>query len=228
MVEDRTIAPVLAIRRGAERTVVRLHPALAARYRATVAAAAPRIEAALGERVLANRVAAASVDPPILKLHRWRLERSAFSRRLIGLARDAGALVFIDVRRCYESITPHVVGARLRELGIEPVSGDAIQTFLEGLRPLGVIGLPVGPAPSAVLANAVLASLDRALEETGIAHLRWVDDVVAAVDGAGEAEVLLGLVDRSLTRLGLERNEPKTRIVLEPGSAVAHRPSGRS
>ncbi len=32
--------------------------------------------------------------------------------------------------------------------------------------------------PSAVLANAVLGELDRAVRSTGARHVRWVDDVV--------------------------------------------------
>ena len=214
----RSLAPVIAIRRPAKRGIVRLHPALAGRYLSLVAALVPVVEGTLSGRVLANRVAAASVDPPVVRLHRWRIERARFSRRLVGLTRDAGALVFIDVRRCYASIAPEVVGGRLAEIGIDRGTSDGVAAFLESLRRYGVEGLPVGPTPSAVLANAVLGSLDRVLESSGVAHLRWVDDVVASVAGPEDAEELLALIDGSLARLGLERNVGKTRIVVDPAS----------
>ena len=86
-------------------------------------------------------------------------------------------------------------------------------------------GLPVGPEPSAVVANAVLTPVDRALSDAGIRHLRWVDDLVLAAEDPGAAlEVLRG----SLATVGLRLNERKTRVVLDPraiGSRAGLSPS---
>lgn len=193
-----------------------LHPALAARYTALVSAVALRVEEELSPSVAANRVAVASVDPPRLVLRSFRGERVAFGRRLVRLARRTPCLLFADVRDCYRSIAPGVVGSSLRALGCDGSSVDAIVAFLRALRELGVEGLPVGPDPSAVLANAVLAEVDRALERLGPPHMRWVDDLVVGVDGSKGAATVLEVAREALDRVGLRLNDAKTRLVLDP------------
>src|SRR4029450_374898 len=91
-------------------------------------------------------------------------------------------IAFADVRRCYASMSPSIVGDALDRAGI-PTACE-VAGFLAGLERIGVEGLPVGPDASAVLANAVLAQVDRLLREAGIEHLRWVDDVVLWGGGA--------------------------------------------
>lgn len=203
-----------------DRAVVVLHPALAARYTRLVAAVSPAVDAALGRAVVANRVAAARVDPPELVLRPWRLERLAFARRLSALAARTSCLVLADVRDFYPSVTPRTVGRSLLGLGVPPASAGEIRRFLGRLAGLGVRGLPVGPDPSAVLANAVLSGLDRSLSGSGLEHLRWVDDVAIACSDRDDAARVLELVRAALAEVGLEPNERKTRIVVDP-SGVA-------
>jgi hypothetical protein len=199
---------------------VALHPSLAGRYTSLVAAVAPRVEAALSPFVLANRVVASCVDPPSLRLRPWRDERAAFSSRLDRLAADERCLVFADVRECYRSIRPDVVGRSLAAIGCDVAASSAISAFLVRLEEHGELGLPIGPDPSPVLANAVLAPLDRELAFLGVHHLRWVDDVVVGVDGPDEAERVLAVLRQELARLELELNEDKTRVVVDPASAA--------
>ncbi len=197
--------------RGGRRIAV-LEPETGRTYTRLVAEIAVSVEAALSHRVVANRVAASSVEPPMLRLRPWRTERAAFAARLAELAEAGGALTFADVRHCFASISPSAVGEELRRLGIG--TAGAIGAFLTGLEPDGVRGLPVGPDPSAVLANAVLGHADRALDRAGIAHVRWVDDwALSSSDPAGALEVLR----RALEEIGLGLNERKTRIVVDGG-----------
>ncbi|MGH2636831.1 MAG: RNA-directed DNA polymerase [Actinomycetota bacterium] len=214
MITERSV-PVRIVRARGRELVV-LHPTLAARYVSLVAAVAPAVEARLPASVAANRLAAAGVDPPTLRLAPWRAERESFADRLARLLADARCVVVADVRACYGSISPRVAREALIGLGCRGGDALAVQAFLARLIPLGVRGLPVGPDPSAVLANAVLSTADRALAVAGVRHLRWVDDVVATVDGPRDAERLLAVLRRALGRLGLELNEAKTRIVREP------------
>ncbi len=193
-----------------------LDPALARRYTALVAAVASDVERRLSPSVLANRVAECSADPPTLQLASWRNERAAFAAGLRRLGRRSPCLVFADVRDCYGSIAPGVVAASLLGLGCEPRSARAVVALLEGLAEPGGRGLPVGPAASSVLANAVLARVDEALARAGASHLRWVDDVVVSARGQRDAERRLELLRGVLAGLGLELNESKTRIVLGP------------
>jgi hypothetical protein len=189
---------------------------LDARYTALVAAVAPAIEAALSPAVSANRVLVSGVRPPVLRLAPWRAERSAFVRRLSALAATGTCLALADVRDCYGSIRAGVVERALRRLGCRRNEAAAVAGFLQGVSALGVRGLPVGPDPSAVLANAVLAKVDSALESAGARHLRWVDDVVVAVDHPEAARRVVATVADALGPLGLSLNDAKTRVVLDP------------
>ncbi len=195
-------------RSGGERRLAILDPASRDRYVRLVAAAAGDIETLLSDAVIANRVRSWRVDPPELRLRPWRIERRVFAARVSALAGTAGALAFADVHRCYASISPATVGETLRRQGV--AAADALERFLRDLEPAGVAGLPVGPEPSAVLANAVLATADRALELAGIRHVRWVDDMVlGGEDLAAALEILRG----ALRSVGLRLNERKTRVV---------------
>lgn len=205
------------------REVTVLHPALAARYTALVSAVALRVDEELSPSVAANRVANACVDPPRLVLRSFRDERVAFGLRFARLARRTPCLLFADVRECYRSIAPDVVAASLRALGCDGPSVDGVAAFLRALQARGVEGLPVGPDPSAVLANAVLAEADRALERLGAPHLRWVDDLVVGVDGSRGAATVLGVAREALDRVGLCLNDEKTRLVLDPASGALPR-----
>lgn len=197
-----------------------LHPSLSARYVAVVSTVAGTVEAALPPAVCANRVARWSTDPPALRLAPWRGERVAFLHHLRRLAGRGRPLLVADVRHCYGSITPGVVEDSLRRLGAPAAAAREVGSFLARLRSLGVHGLPVGPDPSAVLANAVLVHADAALAEAGARHLRWVDDVVVRLDEREPSDRVLAVLRVALAELGLELNHAKTRVV--PGfSAIA-------
>lgn len=215
---------LISVRRhGSVRTLVILAPEDRRTYSALAASAAPGVEAALSERVVANRVAVSSEDPPAFALRPWRVERRAFARALRELAEAHRALVFADVARCYPSIQPVLVRDALRGIGCP--GGEDVERFLARLQREGILGLPVGPEPSALFANAVLHVVDAAVETAGIAHLRWVDDLVLGVNEPPDAERALDTVRGALARLGLRTNERKTRIVVDPGALVAE-PSG--
>ena len=74
-------------------------------------------------------------------------------------------------------------------------------------------GLPVGPLPSAVVANAVLAVVDREIASAGWRHVRWVDDVWASARDRRHAERALHGLRLALAAEGLELNEAKTEIL---------------
>lgn len=204
------------------RRLVALHPAVQGRYVSLVAAVAPDVESACSGAVAANRVAEASVHPPVLRLRPWHREREVFRRALARLCDEARCVTVADVRACYRSISPRVVEASLLDAGCRSGPAGAIAAFLRRLEHrLGVRGLPVGPEPSAVLANAVLGRVDRALTGAGLRHLRWVDDVVIGADGPSAAREALDLIRATLLHLGLELNEAKTRVSVDPRAVAA-------
>ena len=210
-------------RRGVERTLVLLAPEERLAYLRLAATAAPGVEAALTDRVVANRVASCSLEPATFVLRPWRVERRTFAAALRELARAHRTLVFADVAECYASIGPRLVRTSLEAIGAQ--GGRDVEVFLARLARVGIEGLPVGPEPSAMFANAVLAHVDRALEAEQITHLRWVDDLVLGLDDPDAAAGGLEVIRWALRQLGLRANERKTRVVVDPGVLVAT-PSG--
>jgi hypothetical protein len=184
-------------------------------YRAATARVVRRVEGRLGREVVANRVA----DPsPVLRLEPWRPARHRFRAALGRLTGQQGVVVLADVRDCYASIEPHVVESSLSALGCDRPAITALMEILGRFCEGGLRGLPVGPEPSAVLANAVLSEVDRALAEEGCRHLRWVDDFVVAASDRGNAAGILERLGSALAELGLEMVPEKSRI--EEGSGV--------
>lgn len=164
------------------RWLVRLDPADEAAYRAAVSPLVPRIERGLGPAVLANRARAA---PDGWRLAPWGPSRAAWRRtlrRAVREARRGTVFAVVDVRDCYGSIST------------------------------GTIVAVLGPEASAVLANGILAALDRSLRAGGVRHLRWVDDVV--LWGADrDVRRALGELHRAAEGLGLELHDRKTRLL---------------
>lgn len=210
---------LVSIRRdGVARTVTVLGPVRRLEYERVVATVAPLVEADLSSRVMANRVAASTLEPPTLCLRPWVGERRRFAAALATLAASHPILGFADVAACYASIRPGVVREALERLGAK---GRRAEGFLSSLARDGVPGLPVGPHPSAVLANAVLGHVDRALEAAGIPHLRWVDDLVLGLEGTADGAGAFDLIRGALDDLGLRLNEAKTRLVSQPAAMAA-------
>ncbi len=194
------------------RWLARLDPAEEAAYRAAVGSLAGRIELSLGSQVMANRVVPLSARGD-LTLEPWRTARRRFLREARAGAAGAGALLVADVRRCYASIDPTRVGERLRSIGCPPREVASVVGLLRRFESDGVRGLPVGPEPSAVLANAVLARADRAVAAAGARHLRWVDDFAVFARDRAHAERVLWELAACLEGMGLGLAEEKTRFV---------------
>jgi Reverse transcriptase (RNA-dependent DNA polymerase) len=133
-------------------------------------------------------------------------------------SRLRGAVVLrTDVADCYPSVRPPVVFAALTGLGVpDPVARDAAD-LVDGWGSEGSPGLPVGPAGSAVIANAVLASADAILGPHPF--LRWVDDYLVGLPSEGAALEVLDRLQEALARLDL-RLAPEKTTVVEAGPSV--------
>jgi hypothetical protein len=206
---------------GVSRLLVDLGPEDLRRYRSLVAAAAPRIERRLAAGVLAGRVGPG----------KHRHARAVWDRTVAGLrvGPDRSALR-ADVRRCYRSIGPGAVEAGLRRAGVDDAVRDEIAAFLRAIRNAGVQGLPVGPSPSLVLANAVLAIADDAVRREGVGYLRWVDDVVLIGEAARVGRAAAAWRG-ALQELGLDEHPGKhveVRGALVGQTASAPSRSGRA
>jgi hypothetical protein len=222
---NRTLAPRPRLiqspkRGGGVRWLSIFDRATAARYGALVASVAPTIEAELGEEVVANR-AVAGMPPIGLRLRPWRPAREGFLRSGHRLALAAGSFVAADVHRCYPSIGPDLVGRTLHRMGCARGDVLGVTALLEAIEEAGVRGLPIGPDPSAVLANAVLAGADEVLRTTGVRHLRWVDDFWIFAAGRREAVAALRSLGGWLEARGLSLAREKTLMLDRPEEIAA-------
>jgi hypothetical protein len=197
---------------GGIRWLTRLDPPDDARYREAVRPLAGRIERSLGPEVLAVRTSRRRSG---WELTPWGPARTAWTRTLHGAIREATpgtSFAVADVRDCYASIAAETIGALL---GPEAACAVAV---LRHLQHHGVRGLPVGPDASAILANATLAPLDRAIRRAGASHVRWVDDFVLW-GAAAEVRGALAALAVAAAEVGLELHRDKTRLLSDRGEA---------
>jgi hypothetical protein len=207
-------------RDGGLRWLTRLDPAGDAEYRAAVQPLAGRIEAALGPEVFAVRARPASDG---WRLAPWAPARAAWwrtVRTVIDEAPPRTTFAVADVRDCYGSISAETIAMLLG-----PEAAHAV-SFLRHLQGRGARGLPVGPEPSAILANAVLSEMDRAVRGVHARHVRWVDDLVVWGPRA-RVERALAVLDDVATGMGLRLHGSKTRLLADRREARAVALGGR-
>jgi len=198
---------------GGTRWLTVLDPAADAAYRAAVGPLVDRIERSLGPEVVAARARRGDAG---WMLEPWGPARATWRSSIRRAILDAPGATFAvaDVRDCYASISPETITALLGPEAAHAVA--LLRRFREG----GVRGLPVGPEPSAVLANAALSRVDRAIRKTGVRHLRWVDDVVLWGSG-DEVRTAMGAMRTAGEAVGLELHRDKTRILEDHEGAAA-------
>jgi hypothetical protein len=193
--------------KGAVRRMATLSDREARRWTSLAGRVAVELEPALRPEVVANRV---RFGP-----HGWSLVPLASAlrtarRRAVALARGSPAILRTDVAAFYPSVDPAVAYRALKGRSVERTVCAAAADMLDAWGSEGYAGLPVGPPGSAVLANAILEPVDRALG--GFPFLRWVDDYMIGVDDPSRAGEALERLDEALDGLGLCRSERKTRL----------------
>jgi hypothetical protein len=198
---------------GGVRLIAHLSSSDVRAYHASVAPLVSRIERALGARSIANRTRGRSSDRPIVALEPWRIPRRRFHRVAASLAAHSAAAAIADVHECYGSIRDDVLERRLRGLGASPREIRPLRRVLDRLHEQGIRGLPIGPEPSAALANAVLGRIDRALEEARVRHVRWVDDVWMFARDERSAASAMRVLEDSLSAIALSPAPEKTRLI---------------
>jgi len=206
---------VVAKAGGGTRTLTLLDPHDLRRYEAVVAAVVPSVERALGRVAAANRAQPVATG---LRLEAWPRARGRYRRAVASAAAGPFRAAFVgDVRDCYGSITRAEVARALRRIGAVDGRVEPVIETLRRFEERGVHGLPVGPAPSAVLANAVLAPVDRALTAAVDGPvLRWVDDVVAFATDRQSASRAAAAFERTLHDLGLTPHPGKCMTAADP------------
>jgi hypothetical protein len=104
-----------------------------------------------------------------------------FLSRVESLANKyaAGFVLVADITDFYNQIYTHRVQNLIEEAGKGACDkqATAIDTFLSGLNKKTSRGIPVGPAPSIVLAELIMASIDNKIRTYADDFVRYVDDI---------------------------------------------------
>lgn len=101
-----------------------------------------------------------------------------FTEKTEELAAKFSHILVTDITDFYNQIYLHRLNNAIEtaDASLKPVADD-IEWLLSTLNSKSSQGVPVGPAPSIVMAEAVLIDVDVFLKDQGIAHTRYVDDI---------------------------------------------------
>jgi hypothetical protein len=109
------------------------------------------------------------------------------------LDKEEGYIIECDIVDFYNQIYTHRIQNIISESGkgeLEKISNN-IEIFLMGLNKNTSRGVPVGPAASIVLAEAVMRDIDEKLLRITSNFTRWVDDIKIYCKTLEEAEFIL-------------------------------------
>lgn len=100
-----------------------------------------------------------------------------FTTKTEALAEQLSHILVTDITDFYNQIYLHRLNNAIEtaEPSLKPVADD-IEAFLSIINSKSSQGIPVGPAASIVMAEAVLIDVDVFLRDQGIVHTRYVDD----------------------------------------------------
>ena len=123
-------------------------------------------------------------------------------------------VVQTDISSFYEHVYHHRLENFIADL-LPPNSNipTQIDRILTKLAVGRSFGLPVGGQGARILAEIILASIDRTLDASSIRWYRFVDDFVLIAEDRRDAYRILGVLANALSDLGLSLNRSKTSIL---------------
>lgn len=102
----------------------------------------------------------------------------AFQIRCRKLARSYGYVLTADIADFYNSIYSHRLNSALVEAKCQPTGiAKTVEDFITTLNGKASQGIPVGPAASIVMSEALLTDVDGFLRMRRIEHTRYADDI---------------------------------------------------
>jgi len=173
----------------------------------------------LGNRLARGPRAEGQVFEDWRKQNRYReLRREGFSRYS-----SAHYYVLADISRFYECIPHDRLMLRLAERVRDQRVLDLVQQYVEAdwlaaepsqqrARTSRAVGIPQGPALSALLANLHLDDLDIWMESRCVDFIRYVDDMALLVEGEGQAKSALADLGRALADFGLSLSDDPSKV----------------
>jgi hypothetical protein len=154
---------------------------------------------------------------------------SNLSRERAAIRAGASFLLKADVSQFYPSLYTHAVGwavdpkLRLKaNWQNRRLLGKKLdQALMNGDGKVSQ-GIPIGNDISFLLAEVVMAQVDKALKLSPERAYRWFDDFEIAFDTSDQAESALKKLNRELSRYQLRLNTKKTRVVRLPQATQEH------
>lgn len=211
----------LALAGGDRRHLQLPHPATFTALAQLTAAHFPRLLRKAGQ-------AKHSKSRPVFGVQRFRALHTsvlpANVRREVALCRaGASYLLKVDVSQFYPSLYTHAVGwaldPKLREKANwrnPKLLGYQLDQALMNLQGKVSQGIPIGNDISFLVAEAVLAAVDKEAQVSSERACRWFDDYHLCFDTRDEAERCLARLKRELHKFRLRINSQKTKIIALP------------
>lgn len=117
-----------------------------------------------------------------------------FTKKTEQLADKYENILITDITDFYNQIYLHRLNnaIEIADSNLKPLADD-IETFLSTQNSKSSQGIPVGPAASIIMAEALFIDIDRFLKDQGVHHTRYVDDIRIFSDSVRE---LSGVLER--------------------------------
>ncbi len=133
-------------------------------------------------------------------------------------------LLKTDISRFYHSIYTHSIPWALHGKDYakkhrgDPILGNIVDRHIRNSQSQQTLGIPVGPDTSLVIAELLLASIDKTLvaEIGNLRGFRYVDDYELCFESRSDAEAALDLLQVLLGHYELALNAAKTQILEFP------------
>lgn len=184
-------AMTIAKPRGGFRVVHQLEPIETVVYTALACAITPSVEAARMPRAahIACSYRLAIADGSYFGGGSGWTDYTTKSEEL---ATKYSNVLVTDITDFYNQIYLHRLNnaIELADGGLKPLADD-IENFLSTINNKASQGVPVGPAASIVMAEAVLIDVDRFIKDQGVEHTRYVDDFRIFSNSARELNSVL-------------------------------------
>ena len=157
------------------------------------------------------------------------VKHSDLPRERVAIRAGSSFLLKTDVSQFYPSLYTHAVGwavdppLRSRSnWGNSNFLGQKLDQALMNLDGKVSQGVPIGNDVSFLVAELVLAQVDKVLKSQHARAFRWFDDYELATDTREEAEAILKQLNRELGKFRLRLNPKKTTISRLPSPAQDH------
>ena len=140
-----------------------------------------------------------------------------YSRELIEGGYDT--VLFTDISSFYDTIEIPRLISDIASFGVKKDNKELLQKCLNMWAHPKIIGIPQGFKPSDILAEAYLNSIDKRLQNKGIIHLRYSDDMRIFCENRDDAIDALHHLTRLYREKGLNLQTSKS-IILEKDKAI--------